>query len=50
MANLLNAKLFYNKCGCCGDIINYPYQLCNGCIMQRVKFSGMVELKKEQQK
>jgi len=42
--------LFYNKCTCCAAPINYPYQLCNDCITQKVKFSGIVELKKIQKK
>ena len=35
-------KIYYNKCGCCGTPVLYPYQICNDCVKQGVQMSGMI--------
>jgi len=34
-------KLYNSKCNACGDEINYPWHICNGCMQQGVHLSGM---------
>ena len=43
-------KLFNSKCSGCGTQVPYPWHMCNDCVKQGTKFSGMDPPKKAKKK